>query len=674
MIQAVQSQALEQRIGRGYLLQISVVFVAYLVAGKLGQATTNIRSSNLGPVWPAYGIALAAILICGYRVWPGVAAGAFLVAFFSPVSHVAALGQAAGATLAATTGAFLLRRIANFRPSLSRLSDALSLIALGGFGSAIVSASIGVSVLYATHVHAYSGLGAAWLVYWLGDATGVLLVTPLALRFTDFLQLRDRGRIVELAILLLLLAMTCLVIFNDLPFIPVKLHVMAFSVLPFIMWAAIRFGVGVTALSTLIVAAIATIETALGFGPFASNSTFVNAVLLDVFFGVLSVSGLSLAAVIAERENAVSKQAAMEARLRADEALRESEEKLRLLLDSTAEAIYGIDLEHRCTFCNPACLRALGYDHIEQVLGKNMHQLLHHSRADGTLFPVEECRVHRVTQTGEGVHAEDEVFWRANGTSFPAEYWSYPQRRGQGVVGAVVAFINITERKLAEAALANVNRRLIEAQEQERTRIGRELHDDISQRIAMLAIELEQLQESPPNLSEVPTRMGELRKQTSEIAADIQSLSHELHAAKLQYLGIAAAMRGFCQEFGEQQKAEIDFQTHDLASPLSPDISLSFFRVLQEALHNSAKHSGVRHFEVRLWGTSDEIHLTVKDSGAGFDPEAAKKSRGLGLISMEERLKLVNGTLAIETQPKGGTVIHARVPLGSKSDSVRAAG
>src|SRR5439155_274735 len=162
----------------------------------------------------------------------------------------------------------------------------------------------------------------------------------------------------------------------------------------------------------------------------------------------------------------------------------------------------------------------------------------------------------------------------------------YPRRRGQEVVGAVVAFINITERKLAEAALANVSRRLIEAQEQERTRIGRELHDDISQGIAMLAIELEQLQESPPNLSDVPTRMGELRRQTSEIAADIQSLSHELHAAKLQYLGIAAAMRGFCQEFGEQQKAKIDFQTHDLASPLSPDISLSFFRVLKEGKRN----------------------------------------------------------------------------------------
>ena len=133
-------------------------------------------------------------------------------------------------------------------------------------------------------------------------------------------------------------------------------------------------------------------------------------------------------------------------------------------------------------------------------------------------------------------------------------------------------------------------------------------------------------------------------------------------------------MRGFCQEFGEQQKVEIDFKTHDLPSTLSPDISLGLFRVLQEALHNSAKHSGVRHFEVRLWGTSDEIHLTVSDSGAGFDREAAKESRGLGLVSMEERLKLLDGTFSIESQPKRGTTIHARAPLAQQTKPIHAAG
>lgn len=357
------------------------------------------------------------------------------------------------------------------------------------------------------------------------------------------------------------------------------------------------------------------------------------------------------------------------------DALRESEAKLRLLLDLTAGAIYGIDLEDRCTFCNAACLRALGYSRVDELLGKNMHSLIHHTRADGTLLPIEDCRVHRITRTGEGVHVDNEVLWRANGTSFPVEYWSYPERRGQEVVGAVVAFIDITRRKLAEAALASVSHRLIEAQERERTRIARELHDDIVQRLALVAIELKQLQQITPDLyAEVRGRMGELWKRTSEISADIQSLSHELHSSKLEILGILAAMRSFCKEFSAQQKVEIDFQTQDLPSPVPPDISLCLLRVLQEALHNAAKHSGVWHFQVRLWWTAGGIHLNVRDSGSGFDREAAKESRGIGLISMEERMTLVGGELSIESKPQSGTTIYACVPLSSASETLREAG
>ena len=121
-------------------------------------------------------------------------------------------------------------------------------------------------------------------------------------------------------------------------------------------------------------------------------------------------------------------------------------------------------------------------------------------------------------------------------------------------------------------------------------------------------------------------------------------------------------LRSFCQEFGQQQKAEIDFDAVDLPSELSPDISLCFFRVLQEALHNAAKHSGARRFKVRLWGTPDEIHLEIMDAGVGFDIESAKASQGLGLISMQERLKLLSGTLSIESQQERGTtdsrVVH----------------
>jgi PAS domain S-box-containing protein len=233
--------------------------------------------------------------------------------------------------------------------------------------------------------------------------------------------------------------------------------------------------------------------------------------------------------------------------------------------------------------------------------------------------------------------------------------------------------VDITERKHAEQAFADVSRRLIDAQEQERTRIARELHDDIGQRLAMLAIEMEKFQQDSADLSApLRSRIGELWQQTSEIASDIQSLSHELHSSKLEYLGIVSAMRGLCRELGEQQKVEIDFKTHDVVRPLPPDISLCLFRVLQEALHNSAKHSGVRNFEVQLWETGEEVHLMVSDSGTGFDRKAANESPGIGLISMEERLKMVGGTLSIESQPRHGTIIHARVPLHPGSASVAA--
>jgi signal transduction histidine kinase len=299
-----------------------------------------------------------------------------------------------------------------------------------------------------------------------------------------------------------------------------------------------------------------------------------------------------------------------------------------------------------------------------------MHNLIHHTRTDGTPFPVEKCRIHRVTLTGEGVHAEDELLWRANGRSFPVEYWSYPERRGDEVVGAVVAFIDITERKRTEEALLDMTRKLVEAQEQERARIARELHDDINQRLAILAIELQQLQDDP---SEVRRRLQELRKRTIEISNDVQSLSHDLHSSSLEHLGAVAGIKGWCKEFARRQKMEIDC-SHDVRSILPPEIGLCLFRVLQEALHNASKHSGVKQIKVQLREESGEIHLTVSDSGRGFDVEAAKQGKGLGLTSMRERVRLVNGTISTQSKPMGGTKIYVRVPLSSNSDSARAAG
>ena len=131
-------------------------------------------------------------------------------------------------------------------------------------------------------------------------------------------------------------------------------------------------------------------------------------------------------------------------------ALEEREEQIRLLLESTAEAIYGIDLDGNCTFCNPSCVRLLGYGSAEDLIGRNMHDLIHHKRADGRPYPVVDCHIYQAFLEGRGTHIDDEVLWKANGRSFPAEYWSYPMCRGGRVCGAVVTFVDISERQIAE--------------------------------------------------------------------------------------------------------------------------------------------------------------------------------------------------------------------------------
>ena len=236
----------------------------------------------------------------------------------------------------------------------------------------------------------------------------------------------------------------------------------------------------------------------------------------------------------------------------------------------------------------------------------------------------------------------------------------------KGVMLRMIGMVSdISERKLAEEALSSVSRKLIEAQENERARIARELHDDIGQQLALLSVTLEQTKLIAVNSDKLMRNgLDELRKQILTIASAVHTMSHELHSSTLRYLDLGSAMRGFCAELSRQKKVEITFFHKDVPANVSQDISLCLFRVLQEALHNAVKHSDSDQFNVGLRGISGVIDLTVSDAGVGFDPETAMKGRGLGLSSMRERMKLVDGELSIESQPNRGTTIHARVPVG----------
>ena len=239
--------------------------------------------------------------------------------------------------------------------------------------------------------------------------------------------------------------------------------------------------------------------------------------------------------------------------------------------------------------------------------------------------------------------------------------------------GFIGSAVDITDQKLAQEALEKLSGKLIDAQEQERSRIARELHDDISQRLALLSLNLERVYSgSDVSDSHRNLRMLEIQRHCAEIASDVQALSHELHSSKLDHLGLVAAIRGFCAEFSKLKKVNVQFSDENVPYPIAKDVSLCLFRVAQEALHNALKHSGARNFAVSLRGTPRQVQLEVRDWGVGFNKDA-KLSEGLGLVSMQERIHLVNGTFRIESQSNQGTAIIATVQLAADSSKAASA-
>jgi signal transduction histidine kinase len=219
------------------------------------------------------------------------------------------------------------------------------------------------------------------------------------------------------------------------------------------------------------------------------------------------------------------------------------------------------------------------------------------------------------------------------------------------------------EREEAQEALSGVSRKLIEAHEQERTLIASELHDDVCQRLAMLCLRVEKTSKGwRDKHALVDDQLEKIRQQSADLARDVQALSHQLHPSTLDNLGLVAAVKSLCREISEHNDVVVDFSGGTLPPTLPREISIALFRVIQEGLHNSVKHSGGRHFEVRLQGSRSRIELEVSDRGAGFDASTTNR-RGLGLVNMAERVHQVNGTFRIDSRPNVGTKIRVNVPV-----------
>jgi len=356
-------------------------------------------------------------------------------------------------------------------------------------------------------------------------------------------------------------------------------------------------------------------------------------------------------------------------RKQAEQALREGEERFRLVANTAPVLIWMSGTDKLCNYVNQRWLEFTGRP-LEDELGNGWAEGVHPEDLKGCMDTYTQAFDRReYFQMEYRLRRHDGQYRWLSAIGVPR---FNPDHSFAGYIGSCT---DVTEHKLAEESLADMGRKLIEAHEEERTWIARELHDDVNQRMALLAVELDRWnQQLPPSAVELHDHIHHAIQRLSNIATDIQALSHRLHSSKLEYLGLVPAAKSFCRELSEQHQAEIDFR--DMAMPRSvpKEISLCLFRVLQEALQNAMKYSGVRHIKVELRGTEGEIQLTVSDLGIGFDPQDAIHRRGLGLISMRERMQLVRGEISINSQPGSGTTIHARVPFSSSSDSVRAAG
>lgn len=376
-------------------------------------------------------------------------------------------------------------------------------------------------------------------------------------------------------------------------------------------------------------------------------------------------------------------------RKQAQEALNRSDERIRLLLESTAEAIYGIDLAGACTFANPACARLLGYGHPDELLGRNMHLLIHHSLPDGTSYPSEACPLCRVLQGEAGVHVDDEIFWRADGSYFAAEYWSYPQHRDGEVVGGVITFFDITTRKLAEEELRQATaaaEAATRAKSEFLANMSHEIRTPMNAALGMLYLLQETgLDERQKNyLDKAQTASNMLLK----LINDILDFS-KIEAGKMELERVPFRLSAVLDDISAVAAATLHDKQVELRIKSSPDVPdflvgdpLRLSQVLLNLTSNAVKFTekGSVKVEVALLSADEsdgagEVNLrfSVADTGIGMSPQqqAALFSAftqadssttrryggtGLGLAISKQLVELMGGYIwAASEQGEGST-------------------
>jgi len=345
---------------------------------------------------------------------------------------------------------------------------------------------------------------------------------------------------------------------------------------------------------------------------------------------------------------------------------RRAEQRFRQVVDAAPSGMLMVGQDGRIVLANAHMEILFGY-RKEELLGRHVEMLVPERFRDQ--HPAQRA-LFFAAPASRAMGAGRELFGlRKDGSEFPVEIGLSPIRTGAGSL-VLASIIDTTGRKRAEEGLRESQRelraltgRLLQAQETERRRIARELHDDLNQSLALLAVEMDLLGQAPPeSAARLGERVSELSARVKQLSSVVHDLSHNLHPSKLEQLGLVAGVRGLCKEQVQAHGLEVEF-SHQQMPPIQDDTTLCLYRIAQEALRNVIKHSGARHARVELSGREDGVSLRIVDDGVGFDLRAVDGNAGLGLVSMRERLRLVGGAIVIDSRPSAGTRIDVHVPL-----------
>jgi PAS domain S-box-containing protein len=344
------------------------------------------------------------------------------------------------------------------------------------------------------------------------------------------------------------------------------------------------------------------------------------------------------------------------------QALRESEERFRSMADGAPIMMWMAGVDKLCTDFNRSWLTYTGRS-IEEEVGNGWARGVHPEDLQRCLKIYTDAFEARVPFSMEYRlrRYDGQYHWISDDGS--------PRFLNDGTfAGYIGCCLDINDRKEMELSRLDLARRLMGAQEAERVRIARELHDGIGQEIALLSIQMQRASASMwPQLDSTDNGIQQLASRLAAIGVHVSHLSHKLHSSELEYLGLAVAITKLCREFSEEYPIKLSSACRNIPKDLNNEIGLTFFRIVQESLHNVAKHSGAKTVHVEITSTADEVSLSVCDDGTGFDIQRLKNAPGLGLVSMRERVYLVGGTFTIDSSVGAGTTVRACAPLATIS-------